>query len=155
MKLAGLNAMGANELSLVMIDLDNFKLVNDTYGHGAGDGVLITVAQTIREQLRQSDILARYGGEEFVILLPQTNLHSAKRLCERLQESMAEQIVNYDEYQISIQASFGVTKVQNIQSVSLESVYKLADKALYRAKQSGGNTVCISETAEDEVKVGF
>ena len=137
------------DLSMIMIDLDNFKLVNDTYGHGAGDEVLKKVAQTLQCQLRQTDNLARYGGEEFVILLPQTDLPSAQQLCERLQQSLSAQTVNYEAHQIRFNASFGLATIQDGSNLSLEAVYKLADTALYAAKASGGNTVSVCKAVED------
>jgi diguanylate cyclase (GGDEF)-like protein len=139
------------DLSMAMVDLDQFKLINDTYGHGAGDAVLISVATTLQASLRQSDLLARFGGEEFVILLPQTNLSSAQRLCERLQQSLADNYVEYDDYQIEVKASFGVTTVNESLQISLEKLYHCADKALYQAKAAGGNTVCITEIDKDMV----
>lgn len=137
------------ELSLAMIDLDKFKRINDTYGHGAGDQVLMTVAQTFQEELRKSDVLSRFGGEEFVILLPETDSHSAKSLCERLQQKLVEKTVQYDRHQIKVRASFGVATVNNGDELSLEVIYKYADQALYKAKDAGENTVCRYQTVEE------
>jgi diguanylate cyclase (GGDEF)-like protein len=134
------------ELSLAMIDLDKYKRINDTYGHGAGDQVLIAVAQTLQGELRKSDVLARFGGEEFVILLPETDSSAAKSLCGRLQQKLVDQAVQYDTHQIKVRASFGVTTVNGEDELSLEAIYKSADKALYKAKDAGGNTVCVNQT---------
>jgi diguanylate cyclase (GGDEF)-like protein len=129
-----------------MIDLDKYKRINDTYGHGAGDQVLIAVAQTLQGELRKSDVLARFGGEEFVILLPETDSSAAKSLCGRLQQKLVDQAVQYDTHQIKVRASFGVTTVNGEDELSLEAIYKSADKALYKAKDAGGNTVCVNQT---------
>jgi diguanylate cyclase (GGDEF)-like protein len=132
-----------------MVDLDNFKRVNDTFGHGAGDEVLISVAKILQGQLRQSDSLARYGGEEFVILLPETDLQSAALLAKRLQQSLADQIITYEAHRIQVRASFGLTSINDAVGLSLESFYRLADMALYTAKGTGGNRVSIYDPDKD------
>ncbi len=128
-------------LALAMIDLDQFKTINDTYGHSAGDAVLVWVSKKLRETLRQSDLVARFGGEEFVILLPQTDLNAAEQLCKRLQKTLEENLVQYEVDQIPVKASFGVFAVNESTKLSLENLYRSADKALYQAKAEGGNTV--------------
>ena len=137
------------DVSLIMVDLDNFKRVNDTFGHGAGDEVLIHVAKIFHSQIRQSDTLARYGGEEFVILLPETDLQSAALLAKRLKQSLADQIIAYDEHRIQIRASFGLTSINDAAGLSLESYYRLADMALYTAKEAGGNRVSVYDPDKD------
>ncbi|MBI9046935.1 MAG: diguanylate cyclase [Anaerolineaceae bacterium] len=132
-------------LSLIIYDIDNFKLVNDTYGHAAGDLVLIKVIERCQEILRKSDIIGRYGGEEFIILLPSTEsptaIHAAQRLCEEI-ELLG---VQYEGKKISVTASFGVASVSKSSQRGLEDIVRRADQALYAAKSSGCNRVCVSD----------
>ena len=133
-----------NPLCAMMIDIDFFKKVNDTYGHAAGDEVLRTVAQIIKQTLRESDIPARYGGEEFAILLPFTHLDEAKIVGERLRKAVenAKITINQeteDEKVINVTISVGIAEFDNIESG--EILFERADKALYEAKSNGRNQV--------------
>ena len=133
-----------NPLCAMMIDIDFFKKVNDTYGHAAGDEVLRTVAQIIKQTLRESDIPARYGGEEFAILLPFTHLDEAKIVGERLRNAVenAKITINQeteDEKVINVTISVGIAEFDNIESG--EILFERADKALYEAKSNGRNQV--------------
>lgn len=126
--------------SLVMIDVDNFKSVNDTHGHAAGDEVLKSISRVCRDRLRQSDVLARFGGEEFVILLPDTNVLDAARVAEVLRKSVEEGPVKTDDGIISVTASFGVTQIFS-GDATLETALARSDRALYKAKRAGRNVV--------------
>ena len=128
--------------SLVMIDVDNFKTVNDTHGHAAGDEVLKSISRGCRDRLRQSDILARFGGEEFVILLCDTNAGDAAVLAELLRKSVEDGPVKTDDGIVSVTASFGVTEISS-QDATLERALARADKALYMAKRAGRNRVSL------------
>jgi len=123
-------------LSLIILDLDDFKHINDTYGHNVGDIVLKRVALEIKKHLRRSDILARWGGEEFVIILPHTDLEGARIVAEKLRKSLEEAKILEGE---KITASFGVTEI--LPEEPLEKAVLRADKALYRAKELGKNRV--------------
>lgn len=131
-------------LSLAMIDIDNYKSFNDTYGHIAGDGVLVAVAKAIASQIRQTDILCRYGGDEFALILPGTALHAARHILTRIVKSIAT--IDYkpnESNTIRITASIGlVTNMDQEKSFDLHSeMLEAADKALYTAKREGRNRV--------------
>lgn len=121
--------------SILMIDIDNFKKINDTYGHLFGDKVLKKVAETIRKTLRSSDIAIRYGGEEFLVILPHTDLESAKIVGERLRKTIEK--LDIDGIKITI--SIGIA--DNSLSPRLEDLIRKADQALYIAKRTGKNRV--------------
>jgi diguanylate cyclase (GGDEF)-like protein len=125
-----------NDMSLLILDIDYFKKVNDTFGHGVGDGVLIQISHALLKNLRNIDIVCRWGGEEFVVLLPAVDLNNAMFLAEKLRCSI--EAMNIDTVG-KVTASFGVTQV-NIGD-DLEDVVARADAALYEAKASGRNCV--------------
>jgi diguanylate cyclase (GGDEF)-like protein len=132
------------DLSLLMIDLDYFKDVNDTYGHMAGDMVLETVARMFEETFRTTDFIARYGGEEFVILLPHTNVGQAEMLAERIRAKIESCTMSYQARDFKVTASIGVSSVR---PGSLEKGTELvgnADDALYKAKAGGRNRIEVS-----------
>ncbi len=133
-------------LSLVMLDLDHFKRVNDTQGHAAGDAVLIHIAKLCYGAIRKTDIFGRHGGEEFVILLPETNLKSALSLAERLRKSIEQARVVYKDQSLAITASFGVISVDAPVNVGLDELLFYADKFVYEAKEKGRNCVCGLQT---------
>ena len=132
------------DLSLIMFDLDHFKQINDTYGHAAGDLVLTTVADLFSKMIRQSDILARIGGEEFILLLPETKIESAQVLAERLRSTLDLTMIEYEGQQFYAHASFGVSGEGPDETASLDELYRIADRALYRAKAMGGSAVCVN-----------
>jgi len=127
-------------LSLVFLDLDHFKRINDTFGHPAGDQALITFAQVCQENIREIDLLARFGGEEFALLMPETDLEQAERVAERLRQTIAQLTVQFETHQISFTCSFGITALMGEQD-TLDLILQRADQALYAAKQAGRNRV--------------
>lgn len=130
--------------SFILIDLDHFKTINDTYGHQAGDAVLQSAVSVFRNALRPSDILGRYGGEEFAVLLPQTLPEDALQLAERLRRHLEKHVVEYSSQSLHITASFGVSGMQSPRSgYSVNSLIKNADQALYEAKRLGRNCVSL------------
>ncbi len=127
-------------LSMILIDIDHFKRVNDHFGHIAGDRVLQRLTHIIQEELRSSDILTRYGGEEFIILLPSTSGKAAINVAKRIREAVENMRVQYNEDEITITVSLGVTEY-TAQRNSLQAIISDADQALYKAKQNGRNQV--------------
>jgi diguanylate cyclase (GGDEF)-like protein len=131
-------------VSLLMVDLDHFKRINDTLGHHAGDQVLIELGQVMRSVFRTTDVVARYGGEEFVLMLPQTTVQEAKQPAEKLRALLKQTAigpVGVGELSCSIGAAqFPAQKVD-----SLESLIERADQALYRAKTSGRDRVVLDD----------
>lgn len=135
-------------LSALMLDLDHFKQINDTYGHQVGDTVLQQVAQRLKHSLRRTDFLARYGGEEFVILAPQTPSERALVLAERIRQVIAKSPIPVaDNLQIHITVSVGVAVFPDHAQNEIGLV-RAADAALYKAKQLGRNRVCVFEPEE-------
>lgn len=128
-------------LSLLMIDLDDFKLINDTYGHRAGDIVLSNFAKLLEKSFRKTDYVARYGGEEFVIILPETPQVKAEELAERLRQQVSKKpfLIEKDT-QINITVSIGIATFPE-QAKSSEGLLDLADLNMYEAKKAGRNQV--------------
>lgn len=129
-------------LVMMMIDVDHFKNVNDTYGHKAGDKALVLIADQLRNNLRESDFLARFGGEEFVVLMPETDLDSAVIAAEKLRAAVEQCQFHYQSSQVSITISSGLAQLRK--DDSSESLFKRADEAMYRAKVAGRNQ-CLVE----------
>jgi diguanylate cyclase (GGDEF)-like protein len=128
-------------LSLILIDIDNFKQVNDHFGHAVGDHALSTVATHLGATLREGDILARYGGEEFVVLLPFDPIQIGMSVAERLRKVIAHQSINTGEHTLHLTISLGIATLDRA-TTTLNDLLVSADKALYRAKETGRNRVC-------------
>lgn len=134
-------------LSILSLDLDFFKKVNDSYGHDGGDAVLKHTARTLQAALRESDIAARFGGEEFIVALPHTSLAEAVAVAERIRSALAEQAVAFNGQMILVTASIGATEVAPTELAAAEGMSRLepalarADEALYASKQGGRNRV--------------
>ena len=128
--------------SYAMIDVDNFKNINDTYGHAAGDQVLKTLAQLLKGRFRGSDVIGRYGGEEFAVILPNTEKNDAIRILDDLRAdfSLITHVSNNDEFNVTF--SCGVASYPEIENI--RTLCEVADMALYKAKHSGRNRVCTS-----------
>lgn len=127
-------------LSVIMMDIDHFKLVNDTYGHAAGDRVLVEIAAVCLRELRSMDLHARYGGEEFCFFLPETALEGAVNLAERLRADVAGLHLHSDKGDFAATASFGVAE-RLAGEDSMDALLKRSDQALYEAKRTGRNRV--------------
>lgn len=129
--------------SILMLDLDHFKSVNDTFGHAAGDEALRTMIRVFQSsRLRQSDFWGRIGGEEFVVALPETVLHDAAEAAERLRVNLAELPVCYEDKKFFITASIGVSQFRT--GDVRETLLHRADQAMYEAKQTGRNRIWLS-----------
>jgi len=127
-------------VSLIMFDLDEFKKVNDTFGHSRGDQVLITFANLLRSRIRGTDIPVRYGGEEFVVLLPYTYADEAYHVAERIRKEFENMEFNFDGNRFSLTVSAGVSAGRRGE-YNLDELIAMADRAMYRAKEGGKNRV--------------
>jgi diguanylate cyclase (GGDEF)-like protein len=140
-----------DHLSLIMIDLDHFKDVNDRHGHPAGDAVLQGAAALIRGSIRDPDICARYGGEEFAVILPKTHMSGALAVAERIWRALGKKVYALPEPRgpeaeptmVQITASIGVSFYPAKDITSSELLLRFADEALYEAKRAGRNTICL------------
>ena len=129
-------------LSMLMLDIDKFKNINDTYGHMIGDSVIRICANILKRLSRTSDILARYGGEEFIIILPETKLEEAMLLAQRIRKEIEQRDIDLnDDKIIHITVSIGVSQLDNENDTSIENTIQRCDNALYDAKNSGRNRV--------------
>ena len=133
-------------VSLLMVDLDHFKDVNDTYGHLAGDHVLKMVGRTIQRTLRMEDILSRYGGEEFTAILPDTHHMQAVEAAERVRRAVEKRAYTFDGFPIPVTVSLGVAQLREDDDVEGVSLIRRADERLMLAKTSGRNQVIASDT---------
>jgi two-component system, cell cycle response regulator len=142
--------------SLVMIDIDNFKSINDRYGHPAGDQVIVEVAGVIKDALRGADLATRYGGEEFAVLLPGTSATDALAAAERIRSRVLSRGFQFSRRKVHVTASLGVATRYAKKDCSLRELLTLADEALYQAKRSGKNMTiihpaCLSMETPDAV----
>lgn len=131
----------ADSLCMAIIDIDNFKRVNDTYGHLAGDAILSDLADIMKKNVRKTDFLARYGGEEFVIVFPQISLELAEALCERLRSIVENEVFHADGHDLKITISTGLSRLESIQTNEMKDFIKSVDSLLYKAKNEGKNRI--------------
>lgn len=139
--------------ALLMLDLDHFKQVNDTYGHGAGDAVLKAFSELAQDSLRRSDRIGRLGGEEFAILLPDTGAHGAHEFAERLRQRVEENPVDTSAGHVLYRVSIGIALLSRSDTTA-DSLLARADNALYRAKHLGRNRVEIENNVEENARPG-
>ena len=137
-----------HSISLIILDLDHFTTINNTYGHPAGDHVLQEISYVISGLIRRSDIAARYGGEEFAIILPETPDSGARVFAQRLRRGIEQHIINWNETTIPVTVSIGTVSQSRVSKrLSVSELITLSDKALYRAKHNGRNrveSICLS-----------
>ncbi len=131
----------ADALSLILLDLDNFKALNDRYGHVAGDRVLVTVADVLRSQFRPGDILVRYGGDEFAVLLPGVDCERAELVAERVRGAVASGTIPDESGTDTIRVTVSIGVAELDDDNTLDALLHAADEAMYRAKRKGRNTI--------------
>jgi diguanylate cyclase (GGDEF)-like protein len=136
--------------SFLMIDIDHFKRVNDTFGHEMGDWVLKMVATTLATAKRDADVVARFGGEEFVVMLPETSLEAAAMVAERFRSMVFANAMAIGEAKLSLTISAGIGEA-TASSSGIEAILRDADQALYEAKQTGRNRVCVAKRPLERV----
>jgi diguanylate cyclase (GGDEF)-like protein len=134
---------GSTPVSLVMVDIDLFKKVNDTFGHLEGDKVLCEIASLLKTSVRKKDTVARYGGEEFVLILSGAGLEESAMIAERIRRLVESTPVQMEQAQINLTVSLGISNFPIHRPQSKEELVKMADLALYEAKRGGRNKVCI------------
>jgi diguanylate cyclase (GGDEF)-like protein len=134
----------ARDFSIIMMDSDSLKTVNDAYGHEAGDELLKAMVSHAQQELRRPDLLARYGGDEFVLLLPDTNTDGARLTAERIRERIGTTPLLVDNKRVDITASMGVATYPE-HGASYEEVFEAADTALYASKSQGKNRVTVAQ----------
>jgi len=131
--------------SLITLDIDKFKNINDTYGHMVGDDVIIKVAHIIEEEVRNSDVVARFGGEEFVMLLQDCNLENAYKVAEKARLSIQEScVITHKNKEVKFTVSLGVAQFDESDNNNIENTLSRADAALYKAKDGGRNQTVVS-----------
>jgi diguanylate cyclase len=126
-----------NDLTLMVWDVDNFKSINDGFGHKTGDKVLIVIAQLLASQIRETDFIARYGGEEFVVIAPGSGSEASLNLAEKLRASVEERKFTYLDSPVPVTVSCGIAEFKD--GLNAEQVFEKADQALYHAKRNGRN----------------
>ena len=131
------------DASVMMIDIDHFKTINDTYGHGVGDKILVQLAAILTENIRESDTLARWGGEEFILLLSHTSTQGAAIVARRLNETIASYVFLKESEAITLTVSIGVAPLYIEDDLTFDRSYKTVDDALYKAKTSGRNRTVV------------
>ncbi len=136
--------------SLIMVDLDHFKKVNDTWGHEVGNQALIAAAKVLERTTRQLDVVCRYGGEEFAVILPSTEIVTASQVAERIRQAIEDEPVLVHGQDIGITASLGVDTFFSQLDETQEQFIQRADEHLYQAKQQGRNCVCHGATVHHQ-----
>jgi diguanylate cyclase (GGDEF)-like protein len=142
-------------LSVIMVDIDHFKAINDRYGHDEGDRALIHIASLLKGSLRKHDIVARFGGEEFLIVLPKAMLKDAVVIAERIRKSVEATPLSGSKEKINFTISLGIASIPAIWPESKEEFIKCADTALYEAKEKGRNRVCFYVSSTDPPAKGI
>jgi len=130
-----------NPFSLLILDVDNFKTINDTYGHHSGDAVLVKISETLRDKTRKSDFPSRYGGEEFVMILPETDLDSAVQVAGKVHEAIRTHTFGTNTHPFKLTVSIGVSSTSSQFYSDWRQMLKDADQALYVAKNSGKDRI--------------
>jgi diguanylate cyclase (GGDEF)-like protein len=131
-----------------MMDLDGFKLVNDTYGHDVGDDVLRQISRSLQANLRASDFLARYGGDELTLVLSDTDLNQAQVVVEKIKNNLANLPIPLPEGETMFMTVSGGIALHPLHATNAPGLLRAADEALYRAKRSGGSSFAVANTSD-------
>lgn len=138
-----------DSIGIILADIDRFKIINDTYGHNAGDAILRTFARLLKQNCPEYNFIGRYGGDEFILCIPNAELEEVEEVAKRLQQNICQTEIDFGEKKIHVTASFGINVLNNFEAyrhLSYEEIVNvligLTDKALYSAKQGGRNRVC-------------
>jgi diguanylate cyclase (GGDEF)-like protein len=142
-------------LSIIMVDIDHFKPINDRYGHDEGDKALIHIASILKGSLRKHDIVSRFGGEEFLVILPRTIMKDAVVIAERIRRAVESNSLSVGDETVHLTVSLGVAAIPAIWPESKEEFIKCADTALYEAKGKGRNRVCFYVATKDSIAKGI
>ncbi len=143
-ELLALKKRNQTAMSVILLDIDHFKKINDTYGHGVGDEVIKHIAKTLKYVTRNSDIICRWGGEEFLLLLPETDIRGAHTIAQSIRKGIEQSHVLIDpDLEITYSASLGVSTVESDKGI--DKAIDDADEALYEAKKLGRNRVCVAK----------
>jgi len=134
--------------SLVLVDIDHFKAVNDTYGHEVGNRALVHIAKILLGEVRTTDIICRYGGEEFAMIFPETHLNLAVKVADRIRQMVADTPVRYNDGEFTVTASMGASVYMKTSVLGLDNFVDSVDKYLYEAKKSGRNCICHVDYSE-------
>jgi len=132
--------------SLIVLDIDHFKKFNDTYGHLAGDEVIIKLADTLKHSVREEDILSRFGGEEFTVLLPETGRQDAVVVGERIRRAVENLSVQWEDKFLKVTVSLGISTYDWVEKLSEKTIFERADEALYKSKHNGRNQVTLYQS---------
>jgi len=132
--------LSKSQVGIIMLDIDNFKKINDTYGHDIGDLVLITLAQKIKKLIRKEDVFIRYGGEEFILILPNSNIHNTYKIAEKIRQAIEKTVIDIGEKHLEFTISLGISEIHS-DDESIYDAIKRADINLYKAKRNGKNRV--------------
>jgi diguanylate cyclase (GGDEF)-like protein/PAS domain S-box-containing protein len=143
-----------NPFTIIMGDIDQFKEINDTFGHDAGDHILANIARMLKDNSRKQDIVSRWGGEEFIILLPETDLGNGAILAEKLRDKIEKETFIYHDTKIPVTLSFGLS-VYNKKGMKTDDVIKQADQCLYEAKNSGRNKVVFKQFTSESTDPSY
>jgi diguanylate cyclase (GGDEF)-like protein len=128
-------------IGIAMLDLDDFKSINDTYGHQAGDEALRATAERIRQSVRDYDVVGRYGGEEFIVVFPESNRDELNDVTDRIRRNISDTEIPYDDLSLQVTASIGISMVEPGEEEEPDTLIKQADMALYKAKELGKDRV--------------
>lgn len=134
--------------SLVMVDADHFKAVNDNHGHEVGNQALVHLAEMLKGEVRTTDIVCRYGGEEFAIIFPETHLNLAVKVADRIREGIAHRPLRLPDGEVDLTVSMGASVYMKTSVLDIDGFIDSVDKYLYEAKQSGRNCICHIDYSE-------